>query len=226
MGSEEGILTDCHVPQVRSHAQKYFLKLEKSGKASVVPPPRPKKRAAKPYPVQVRGHSITQRMPADGTRAFQCSCCIIQPCMALAAQKLLLTATGTAARRRRRRGDHSGGEARRRSKRGCHSSPASNSDASLPSTSRGGGAQGRDHQRGLARHALQHAQRGHRCPRRRARRLRALCARPAPRAPPPCSAASRAPALTSKVPCPCFSPHHKASQSWDFFRRTALLTLG
>lgn len=41
--------------QVRSHAQKYFLKLEKSGKASVVPPPRPKKRAAKPYPVQV-GH--------------------------------------------------------------------------------------------------------------------------------------------------------------------------
>lgn len=40
--------------QVRSHAQKFFLKLEKCGKASVVPPPRPKKRAAKPYPVQDR----------------------------------------------------------------------------------------------------------------------------------------------------------------------------
>ena len=38
--------------QVRSHAQKFFLKLEKAGKADVVPPPRPKKRAAKPYPVQ------------------------------------------------------------------------------------------------------------------------------------------------------------------------------
>ncbi|KAK9810318.1 hypothetical protein WJX72_008539 [[Myrmecia] bisecta] len=46
------------VAQVRSHAQKYFLKLEKSGEASGVPPARPKKRAAKPYPVQnavVRG---------------------------------------------------------------------------------------------------------------------------------------------------------------------------
>lgn len=40
--------------QVRSHAQKFFLKLEKSGQADVVPPPRPKKRAAKPYPVQDR----------------------------------------------------------------------------------------------------------------------------------------------------------------------------
>ena len=41
-----------HLMQVRSHAQKFFLKLEKAGKADVVPPPRPKKRAAKPYPVQ------------------------------------------------------------------------------------------------------------------------------------------------------------------------------
>ena len=39
---------------MRSHAQKFFLKLEKSGQADVVPPPRPKKRAAKPYPVQER----------------------------------------------------------------------------------------------------------------------------------------------------------------------------
>jgi hypothetical protein len=44
----------CACMQVRSHAQKFFLKLEKCGKANVVPPPRPKKRAAKPYPVQDR----------------------------------------------------------------------------------------------------------------------------------------------------------------------------
>ena len=42
----------CYASQVRSHAQKFFLKLEKAGKADVVPPPRPKKRAAKPYAVQ------------------------------------------------------------------------------------------------------------------------------------------------------------------------------
>ncbi|KAK9831892.1 hypothetical protein WJX81_006547 [Elliptochloris bilobata] len=38
------------VQQVRSHAQKYFLKLEKAGNQDAVPPPRPKKRSARPYP--------------------------------------------------------------------------------------------------------------------------------------------------------------------------------
>ncbi len=46
------LILGCPALQVRSHAQKFFLKLEKAGKADVVPPPRPKKRAAKPYPVQ------------------------------------------------------------------------------------------------------------------------------------------------------------------------------
>ena len=59
--------------QVRSHAQKFFLKLEKAGKADVVPPPRPKKRAAKPYPVQSVSACICN--PGDAANKLRCSCC-------------------------------------------------------------------------------------------------------------------------------------------------------
>ncbi|KAJ4849212.1 Mediator of RNA polymerase II transcription subunit 4 [Turnera subulata] len=35
---------------IRSHAQKYFLKVQKNGTIAHVPPPRPKRKAAHPYP--------------------------------------------------------------------------------------------------------------------------------------------------------------------------------
>ncbi|KAJ0235094.1 Protein REVEILLE 4 [Hirschfeldia incana] len=38
------------VIKIRSHAQKYFLKVEKNGTFAHVPPPRPKRKAAHPYP--------------------------------------------------------------------------------------------------------------------------------------------------------------------------------
>ncbi|MCD9639068.1 hypothetical protein HAX54_023351 [Datura stramonium] len=38
--------------QIRSHAQKYFLKVQKNGTNEHLPPPRPKRKAAHPYPLK------------------------------------------------------------------------------------------------------------------------------------------------------------------------------
>jgi hypothetical protein len=41
---------EMEILQIRSHAQKYFLKVQKSGTSEHLPPPRPKRKAAHPYP--------------------------------------------------------------------------------------------------------------------------------------------------------------------------------
>jgi SHAQKYF class myb-like DNA-binding protein len=41
------------VIQIRSHAQKYFIKMQKMGLDGYIPPARPKKKAKKPYPKNV-----------------------------------------------------------------------------------------------------------------------------------------------------------------------------
>lgn len=90
--------------QIRSHAQKYFLKVQKNGTSEHVPPPRPKRKAAHPYPqkaskngldcsiwellyfifsfaygIQFDGKNFAASLFPQPATAFQASSCLLEP---------------------------------------------------------------------------------------------------------------------------------------------------
>uniref|UniRef100_A0ACD5XRM1 Uncharacterized protein n=1 Tax=Avena sativa TaxID=4498 RepID=A0ACD5XRM1_AVESA len=64
------------VIQIRSHAQKYFLKVEKNGTGEHLPPPRPKRKAAHPYPHKASKKAPQALLPQQDSHIMEQVCVV------------------------------------------------------------------------------------------------------------------------------------------------------
>lgn len=85
---------------MRSHAQKHFLKLEKSGCAETVPPARPKRKPDRPYPKGCPSNGKRRKtgQPSAAQAAVDSSC---KPVAAAVAAAVVTTPANVTSRARR-----------------------------------------------------------------------------------------------------------------------------